>query len=525
MLDRILLSPRRRLFVCAGVLACLLVAAEPGRGSFPGTNGEIVAVGTGGLYTFDPDGTGARRILTSLRSDCDPWCAFSSDTDPSWSPDGTQIVFWHYFWFETGPMDNGIAIINADGSGFRWLVQGQYLSPHQPDWSPDGTRVVFVQEDGMFPGMISVVPTTSGGPPRTQLVRGSAPDWSPDGSRIAFAVGGQIRVIDPDGSNEMALTAGDDDTDPSWSPDGTRLAFVRHQHLWKMNADGSDQAQLLDTPGVGSPSWSPDGHKIAFAGDGTYTLDLATGTVARVLDAVQPDWGTHPIGKAQTISFAPLPDKRLGDPDFGLSATTSSGLAVSLSASGNCTVSGSTVHLAAAGSCTITASQPGDTAYYAAASVSQTFAIAKATQAITFGTLPAKAYGDPDFTLAATASSGLPVSFAASGTCTVNGANVHLTGAGPCTITASQGGNPTYEVATDVSRSLLIRCRVPNVVGKKLKAAKTAIASRGCRTGTVRHAYSHKLRKGRVSSQSRRARSLAPPHAKINLVVSRGRRH
>src|SRR5207237_10414756 len=44
---------------------------------------------------------------------------------------------------------------------------------------------------------------------------------------------------------------------------------------------------------------------------------------------------------------------------------------------------------------------------------------AKLNQTITFGALPPKTFGDADFSVSATASSGLPVSFSASGQCTV----------------------------------------------------------------------------------------------------------
>src|SRR5207244_3813711 len=58
--------------------------------------------------------------------------------------------------------------------------------------------------------------------------------------------------------------------------------------------------------------------------------------------------------------------------------------------------------------------------------------------------LGTRTFGDPDFTVTATASSGLPVSFAASGSCSVNAGTIHLTGAGSCTITASQSGDSNY---------------------------------------------------------------------------------
>jgi hypothetical protein len=163
------------------------------------------------------------------------------------------------------------------------------------------------------------------------------------------------------------------------------------------------------------------------------------------------------VAKAsQTITFGPLPAKTYGDPPFTVSATASSGLTVSFSASGNCTVTGTTVTITGAGSCTITASQPGDSNYLPATNVPQTFSIAKASQTITFGPLAGKTYGDPPFTVSATASSGLTVSFAASGNCTIASTTVTITGAGSCTITASQSGNSNYLPATSVPQSFSI---------------------------------------------------------------------
>src|SRR5205807_4207581 len=102
--------------------------------------------------------------------------------------------------------------------------------------------------------------------------------------------------------------------------------------------------------------------------------------------------------------------KTFGDPDFNVSATASSGLPVSFNATGNCTIAGNTVRLTGAGSCTTTASQPGNANFNAAADVPQTFKIAKANQTITFVALANKTFGDADFNVSATASSGLSVS-------------------------------------------------------------------------------------------------------------------
>ena len=173
---------------------------------------------------------------------------------------------------------------------------------------------------------------------------------------------------------------------------------------------------------------------------------------------------TFSIAKTdQTIAFGALAGKIFGNPDFGVSATASSSLAVSFSAGGNCSVAGATVHLTAAGSCTITASQAGDSNYNPAPDVPQSFPIAKAGQTITFGALSAKTFGSADFAVSATASSSLAVSFAAIGNCSVAGSTVHLTGAGSCTIIASQSGDSNYDPASDVPQSLTINKALPLV--------------------------------------------------------------
>ncbi len=89
--------------------------------------------------------------------------------------------------------------------------------------------------------------------------------------------------------------------------------------------------------------------------------------------------GQLTVGKAnQTITFAALPNHVYGDPPFALSATSSSGLTVTFTVAGNCSLSGNVLTINGAGGCTITASQPGDTTYNAANPVVQSFTISKA---------------------------------------------------------------------------------------------------------------------------------------------------
>ena len=228
----------------------------------------------------------------------------------------------------------------------------------------------------------------------------------------------------------------------------------------------------------------------------------------------------------QSILFAPIPGKTWGDPDFALSATASPGLPVGFTASGPCTLSGTTVRITDVGSCTITATQFGSATVNAAPAVSQTFTIAKAGQTISFAALPRRRHGDRAFTVTAAASSGLPVSFVASGRCTVIGTSVFLRGAGTCTITASQAGDSRHNPAPSVERSFAITprvvCRVPQLVGRPLAAARTALTTRHCRAGKVTYAYSRRVPKGKVISQTRAVGRVLAANARVDFVVSRG---
>jgi glycosidase len=102
----------------------------------------------------------------------------------------------------------------------------------------------------------------------------------------------------------------------------------------------------------------------------------------------------------QTITFPPIPDKSYGDPPFQVSATASSGLPVSYTASGPCTVNGNTVTITGAGTCTITADQPGNAIYAPAPSVSNHFIISKEAESLTLSA-PASVQQGQMVTLAA----------------------------------------------------------------------------------------------------------------------------
>lgn len=81
-------------------------------------------------------------------------------------------------------------------------------------------------------------------------------------------------------------------------------------------------------------------------------------------------------------------------------------------------------------------------------------------QTITADTLTDKVWGNADFPIMATSTSGRTVSLAASGQCTIDSpyspAMIHITAAGSCTITASHPGDGNYNPADDVVQTITI---------------------------------------------------------------------
>lgn len=85
-----------------------------------------------------------------------------------------------------------------------------------------------------------------------------------------------------------------------------------------------------------------------------------------------------------------------------------------------------------------------------------TLTIIKAKQSVTFGGLSTKIYGDDPFQVTATATSNLTPTFTTTGNCAVVGDIVTITGAGNCTVIASQEGDINYSPAPPASQSFTI---------------------------------------------------------------------
>jgi hypothetical protein len=92
--------------------------------------------------------------------------------------------------------------------------------------------------------------------------------------------------------------------------------------------------------------------------------------------------------------------------------------------------------------------------------------VSAADQSTTFSSVSAMTYGGGDVALTATATSGLPVTFMASGSCSVVNGALHATGAGSCTVTARQAGNTNYNAATNATQTFSIASRALTVIAQ-----------------------------------------------------------
>jgi Subtilase family len=218
---------------------------------------------------------------------------------------------------------------------------------------------------------------------------------------------------------------------------------------------------------VGEEAASCSGGAVCVAGPG-YDGPSGVGT-PNGLGAFTPTG--RAAKKSQLIEFtssAPA-SASVGGGAYAISATATSGLAVSFTSitPSVCTVAGAAASFIGAGTCTIAASQAGSPDYYPAPQAQQSLAVGQGEQLITFTSTPpsAASVGAGTYEVAASASSGLPVSFssASPSVCTVAGATVSFVGAGRCTIDANQAGDADYLPASDAQQSFGVASLIPIV--------------------------------------------------------------
>lgn len=178
----------------------------------------------------------------------------------------------------TMPAANGIASfgnlkLDRPGSGYTLTAaSGTLTAATSPPFNVVKTEVIaFVSED-QGRNHVGIATMRSDGSSVAALrPTGEGPVWSPDGKKLAFVAGGDVFVMNADGTGAVDILHGDVGSNVvglAWKPDGLSLAFGGAYNyasgLFVMGADGSSVTRVLGGYGFGHPSWSPDGSRIAF---------------------------------------------------------------------------------------------------------------------------------------------------------------------------------------------------------------------------------------------------------------------
>lgn len=207
------------------------------------------------------------------------------DSQPAVSPDGQQIAF------RSERDGGGIFVMGLTGESVRRVTSFGF----NPSWSPDGKEILFAT-DGIgnplirrrYPSEIYQVNLATF--QRRLVHKGDAvqPSWSPNGFRIAYwetsPSGKRVIWTIPAGGGEAdQVTAGESvDWNPVWSPDGRYLYFASDRsgitNLWRVPIDERTgrvlgEPEPVTTSGQASMlSFSRDGRRIVYAGDETRTI-------------------------------------------------------------------------------------------------------------------------------------------------------------------------------------------------------------------------------------------------------------
>jgi WD40 repeat protein len=163
------------------------------------------------------------------------------NTEPSLSPDGTQVVFARFAANDSGKTF-GIWTASADGSHLQRLVQ----NGGEPFWSPAGNRIAYVI--GTIRPVLRVV-APSGGASTTLVPKGLATvfSWSPNGRYIAFSDSkGKLAVVNIATKKVRRLLQLHPPYGPSsiaWSPNSQQMLVV-----WKPPAHSKCPSGLWRIP-------------------------------------------------------------------------------------------------------------------------------------------------------------------------------------------------------------------------------------------------------------------------------------
>lgn len=172
----------------------------------------------------------------------------ASNSSPSWSPSGRRIAFSG----GCGPIEGGsVHLISSDGRSLRSLRRHSAgIAEDYPSWSPDGTALVFHLVVDDESSQIVVTDTVAGAVART-VGAGYAPAWGP-GNLIAFkqrtssfSRASSIAIVSAEGRPVKRI----DLSNPTlqgwllgrvvWAPNGREIAFALESRVYRMSLTDS----------------------------------------------------------------------------------------------------------------------------------------------------------------------------------------------------------------------------------------------------------------------------------------------
>jgi len=237
-----------------------------------GTNahlGEWSTASSAFAYIF-AGAPGASNIL-KIRDGDKEVALYSSDgggglSSPTWSSDGKRIAFIK---MSADKQSWALIIINSDGTKcgdkFECLIkfgQGEQYRGGV-SWGKENLLTISFNTDAA-PDVFTIYANGEGARNLTKSPGDDiAPVFSPDGKTIAFTSNRdgkwRIYLMNVDGTNVRAITAGPMDLTPTWSPDGNWLGFASTRggqfDIWMVDTHGGNLTQITKSGGS-HPTWT-----------------------------------------------------------------------------------------------------------------------------------------------------------------------------------------------------------------------------------------------------------------------------
>ncbi|HAV78974.1 MAG TPA: hypothetical protein DCX53_16615 [Anaerolineae bacterium] len=192
---------------------------------------------------------------------------FGVETAPEISPDGRFVTYARW----NATTENFQIVIAKRNGADAGNIPG--VSGWDPTWSPDGTQILFASDSK---GPVQIFSVNLDGKKLKALtnlpaIRGRN-DWSGDGRYIVTYSGPawdrELFILNADGSNTHQLTpSGGNSQGPSFSPDGKWVAFTAYFdnygddngcEIYVIRIDGTDLRRLTDNDYCDyQPRWGP----------------------------------------------------------------------------------------------------------------------------------------------------------------------------------------------------------------------------------------------------------------------------